>query len=305
MSIVTPPPEGRCRRCCGRRRGRRAAGRARANSTAATTSPVSSGWIATAGVRSIMPFQSRVASANRASPGLSSRPFSRVRSSSRAGGAALAISGRRTARNSSGRSTGGSAPQSSIISSGQPKRSRARSAIAMGVASAWRPQTRVVGTRIAASSSSGIAGSPSSPIIRPSAARRPGMRAVDVVRGERRPQVPHFLAQALQVEGAVPPKELVRALARLRHILLQRGPEVRRRVERGEAERIDQHQRADAIAVAGGEASRDGAAEGVTDEDGGDSQVRSISWPSQAISAAEPCRPSTGSDARGRAGRAR
>ena len=250
--MLWPPPRTPSGRPC-----------ARANSTAATTSPVSSGWTATAGVRSIMPFHSRVASSNPASPGRSSRPFSRVRSSSRAGGAALAISGRSTARNSSGRSTGGSSPQSSITSSGQPKRSLACSAIEVGVARAWRPQTRVAGTgsrRAPPRESRGARARPSSGRAPPGGS---ASGAVDVVRGERRPELAHP-ARAGAPGRARSAARGDRACARSAPPrTLQRGAEVRRRVERGEAERIDQHERPYAVAIAGGEARRDRAAERV------------------------------------------
>ena len=47
---------------------------------------------------------------------------------------------------------------------------------------------------------------------------------------------------------------------------VQRAPETRRRLERHQAQRVHEHQPVEPIAVIGGEASRDGAAEPVPDQ---------------------------------------
>ena len=76
-----------------------------------------------------------------------------------------------------GRSTGGSSPQSSITCSGQPWRAATDSAAGSGVARSWRPQIRVVGTAMRASSAGGIAAAPNSANSPSSASIAPGIRA--------------------------------------------------------------------------------------------------------------------------------
>ena len=65
-----------------------------------------------------------------------------------------------SAARASGCSTGGSSLQRSITCSGQPCRALAASATASGVARSWRPQIKVVGAVIRASSAAGMALAP-------------------------------------------------------------------------------------------------------------------------------------------------
>ena len=72
----------------------------------------------------------------------------------------------------------------------------------------------------------------------------------------------------VQIEGASPPETVVRVLGRLRDEFGQGQPELRRRLERRQAERVDEHQPAEPIAALAGEAGGDGAAEDLPHQHG-------------------------------------
>ena len=107
-AMLWPPPRTDSARPC-----------SRAKPTAATTSAVPLAWTTSAGVVSIMPFHSRVASVEARLPGQEHRAAD---VDDRLGGhaASVPIAVRSAATNASGCSIGGSSAQSSITCSGHP-----------------------------------------------------------------------------------------------------------------------------------------------------------------------------------------
>ena len=140
-----------------------------------------------------------------------------------------------------------------------PRRPRSR------VARSWRPQISVVGTAIRARSAGGIARQPELAHQRAERPCAPGVAgAVEVVGGERLPALAHPLAQAVEVERALAPQAVVRAPRSVaRGSASSASAEPRRGLERGQAERVHEHEPAEPVAVVGGEAGRDRAAERV------------------------------------------
>ena len=171
-------------------------------------------------------------------------------------------------RNASGCSIGGSSAQSSITCSGQPWRAL--------TASATRQRRREV---VAAPDQRGGHGDPRELVRRdrrhPELAHqgcraRPSRSACAPGRGCRprtAPSARPSAAQPVEVERALPPQAVVRLLGRIARGTLERGAERRASGSNGaRPERVDEHQAADPVAVGGGEAGGDGAAERVADQ---------------------------------------
>ena len=91
------------------------------------------------------------------------------------------------------------------------------------------------------------------------------------------------VAQPVEVERAVAPQLVVRALVRVVQERVQGGAELRRRLERPQPERVDEHETVEPVVVPRGEARGDRAAEPrAPTSTGGSAHVRSISSPSHS-----------------------
>ena len=210
-----------------------------------------------AGRVAIIPFQSRVASSKPSSSGRRSRPAGSASARRSAADERLGLLDRRVVG-----AVLDHVQRPAVAGARRLGHLERRGQVVRG------PRSARSGRAIRSSSSSGIAGSAEALHQRAERghhARR--ARAVEVVGRERLPALAHPLAQrgrGRARSGATARRACARSGSARN--ACSAAPNSRRRLERPQAERVDEHETVEPVAVAGGEARRDRAAERVADE---------------------------------------